>query len=62
MNNADLPLSFVMALAQNESAAKQFNNLSEAQKADIINRSHNVHSKQEMQNLVNNLFDDSLSI
>ena len=62
MNNADLPLSFVMALAQNESAVKQFNNLSEAQKADIINRSHNINSKQEMQNLVNNLSDNSLSI
>lgn len=62
MNKNDLPLGFGMALAQNESAMKQFESLSEAQKADIVNRSHNVNSKQEMHSLVNSLSDGSLSM
>lgn len=62
MNKTDLPLGFGMALAQNEVAMKQFESLSEAQKADIINKSHNVNSKQEMQSLVNSLSDGSLSM
>lgn len=62
MNKLDLPLGFGMALAQNESAMKQFESLSESQKADIISKSHNVNSKQEMQNLVNSICDRSFNM
>lgn len=62
MKKIDLPLGFGMALAQNEPAMKQFEALSEAQKADVISKSHNVNSKQEMESLVNSLSDKSLNI
>lgn len=55
MNKNDLPLGFGMALAQNESAMKQFESLSETKKADMINKSHHVNSKKEMQSLVSSL-------
>ena len=59
MEKTDLPLGFGMALAQNEPAMKRFESLSEAQKAEIVNRVHNVNSKQEMQSFVNSLSDGS---
>lgn len=62
MNKIDLPLGFGMALSQNESAMKQFEALSETQKAAIISKTHNVNSKQEMQNLVNSLLNGSNNI
>ncbi|MGN1420820.1 MAG: hypothetical protein ACI4XC_04855 [Eubacterium sp.] len=60
MDKIDLPLGFGMALAQNEPAMKRFEMLSESQKAEIISKSHSVNSKQEMQNLVNSLTDNSV--
>ncbi|MGN1329447.1 MAG: hypothetical protein ACI4V4_07085 [Eubacterium sp.] len=60
MDKIDLPLGFGMALAQNEPAMKRFEMMSEAQKAEIINKSHSVNSKQEMQNLVNSLSQNSI--
>lgn len=62
MNKTDLLLGFGMALAQNEPAMKQFESLSEAQKADIISNTHSVNSKSEMQSLVNSLLNNSDSI
>ena len=51
----DLPMGFGMALAQNEAAMKQFESLSEAQKQAVIQRTHQVTSKQEMRKLVASL-------
>ena len=62
MNNPELPLSFVMNLAQNEPARKRFHALSEAEKADVINKSYGVNSKEEMRSLVNSLTDDSFNM
>ena len=62
MEKTDLPLGFGIALAQNEPAMKRFESLSEAQKVDIVNKIHNINSKQEMQSFVNSLSDGSLSI
>ncbi len=55
MKYNDLPLGFVMALAQNEDAVKQFEQLDEGAKDKLIEQTHNVKSKKEMQNLVNGL-------
>lgn len=44
-----------MALAQNEAAMKQFESLSEAEKAAVVAKTHSVGSKREMRDLVNSL-------
>ena len=62
MNNPELPLSFVMNLAQNEPAMKRFQTLSEAEKADVISKSYSVNSKEEMRSLVNGLTDDNYNM
>lgn len=60
MNQTDLPLGFGMALAQNEPAMKRFEALSESEKAALVQKTHSVQSKEEMQRLVNRLLTDSL--
>jgi hypothetical protein len=53
--NMELPLGFGMALAQNELAMRRFEALSEAEKQSIIQQTHSVTSKREMQQLVDSL-------
>lgn len=55
MKQLDLPLGFGMTLAQNENAMKNFEAMTEAQKEEIIKRTHDVNSKDEMQRLVNSI-------
>ena len=55
MDIRSLPLGFGMALVQNEAAMKSFESLSEAGKEAIIQRTHQVNSKREMQSLVASL-------
>lgn len=55
MSNIELPLGFGMALAQNESAMKKFESMTESQKQAILQQTHNVKSKREMQQLVASL-------
>ena len=51
----DLPLGFGMALAQHPAAMARFAALSEAEPQAIIDGTHAVRSKQEMQAYVENL-------
>lgn len=44
-----------MALSQNEKAMKKFELLSEEEKRALIEQTHAVNSKSEMQTFVNNL-------
>lgn len=57
MESNMLPLGFGMALAQNEAAMKRFESMTEAEKQALIQRTHQVRSKREMQQLVNQLTD-----
>lgn len=57
-----LPLGFGMALAQNEPAMKRFESMTEAEKRSVIQRTHQVNSKQEMRQLVSQLADRQESI
>lgn len=52
MSNIELPLGFSMALAQNEAAMKKFESMTESEKQAILQQTHCVKSKQEMQQLV----------
>ena len=48
----ELPVGFAMALAMNELAMKKFESLSPAEKESIVQQTHNVKSRHEMQHLV----------
>lgn len=56
MNEYELPLSFVMALAQNERAMARFSSLTDTEKKLIIKHTQGVKSKSEMRSYVNNMF------
>ena len=55
MNMEELPMGFGMALAQHPEAMARFTALSEAEQKAIIDGTHAVRSKQEMQTYVENL-------
>ena len=57
MDRNMLPLGLGMALAQNETAMKRFESMTEPKKQALIQRTHQVKSKREMQQLVNQLTD-----
>lgn len=49
---AELPMGFGMALARNLSAMEHFSSLSPDRQRDIIDQTHRVTSKSEMQSFV----------
>lgn len=51
----DVPLGLAFALAQNEKAMEYFASLTSVHKQEIIDRTHAVNSKQEMQEFVDSL-------
>lgn len=53
----ELPLGFSMAMAKNPEALSSFSSMSDAEQRELIDRCHNVTSKQEMQQLVNSITD-----
>lgn len=55
MPEFDLPIGFAMALAMNEKAMQKFEMMNDNEKKQIIEKTHSVHSKGEMQSLVNSL-------
>ncbi len=55
MSKIELPLGLGMALAQNEAAMSSFEALSEDEKQEIIEKTHTVTSRREMQQLVNSI-------
>ena len=60
MDERSLPLGFGMALAQNEAAMHRFEMLTEAEKQEVIQRTHAVRSKGEMRQLVAGLANDTM--
>lgn len=55
MKNYEMPIGFSMALTLNPQAMEKFATLTEAQKHEIINGTHSIKSKKEMQQYVDNL-------
>ncbi len=53
MKNDGIPIGLSMALAQNPEAIKKFAILSEKQQKEIIEGTHSIKSKEEMQRYVN---------
>ena len=60
MSKTELPLGFVMALAQNEEAMKRFESMTDYEKRSVIQWAHSVKSKQEMRQLVDNIGSQTL--
>lgn len=52
LNNDEIPLGLGMALAQNMDAMRVFSTMNESSRQNVIDRSRQVNSKQEMENLV----------
>lgn len=50
-----LPMGFGMALFQNPAAARYFESLSEPERRKIVEQTHGITSKQEMQLFVSSL-------
>ena len=51
----DLPMGFGMALLRNEKALSNFNNMTPEKRQEIIDKTHAVSSKAEMESLVNGI-------
>lgn len=51
----ELPLGFMMALAKNENAMKKFENLTQDEKNAVLEKTHLVSSKHEMEQLVSDI-------
>lgn len=57
MESNMLPLGLAMSLAQNEAAMNRFTSMTDTEKQALIEQSHQVKSKREMQQLVAQLSD-----
>lgn len=55
MSREDMPLGLGMALSKNVEAMNYFSGLSNAKQNSIIEHTHSIRSKQEMQQYVNSL-------
>lgn len=58
---AGVPMGFGMALAMNEKALDGYAKLTEAQKEELINRSRDAKSKEEMERIVNSIAEREIS-
>lgn len=55
MDFYNIPIGFGMALAMNHPATNAYSAMDEEQKQAILEKAHNVHSEQEMHDLVASL-------
>ena len=55
INLSELPMGFGMALAKNNEALTAFASMSKEQQQTVIEKTHDIRSKQEMQQYVNHL-------
>ncbi len=55
MERNELPVGFGIALAKNSEAMQKFENISENEKQEIIEGTHSVSSKREMEQYVDKI-------
>lgn len=55
MKSYEMPIGLTMALALNPEAMEKFATLTEKEKQKIVNGTHNIKSKEEMQRYVEDL-------
>ena len=51
-----VPMGFGLALAMNRDAFNNYSKLTEAEKEKILAESHNIKSREEMQQIIDSLF------
>lgn len=56
IDNEELPIGFTMALAQHSDALNHFSHLSKAEQEKVINGAKEKHSREEMRDYVENMF------
>ncbi len=61
MNMQDIPIGLTFALAENPEALKYFLSLSEDQKQRVIEQTHKIHSRSEMQAFAGNFAKNNAS-
>ena len=52
MDYQKVPIGFGFMLSQNTAAMNRYAHLNEQQKQEVLDKAHQVHSEQEMYNLV----------
>jgi len=57
LNHPEVPIGLGMALAKNPAAMNYFSNLDAESKRQIIDQTHSVQSKDEMDSLVSHITD-----
>ena len=57
MNSFEMPVGLGMALAMNPKAMEIFSSLTEQQKLEIVNGTHAIKSRKEMQQYVRNIIE-----
>ncbi|KXL51859.1 hypothetical protein CLNEO_27160 [Anaerotignum neopropionicum] len=55
LNDKEIPIGLGMALSQNLDAMQAFASLEKGARNHVIERSHHAQSKNDMQNIVNDL-------
>ena len=55
INNSNIPMGFSMALSKNLDAMNYFSSISHDKQKQIIDGTHNIRSKQEMNEYVKNI-------
>ncbi|HEX2986289.1 MAG TPA: hypothetical protein VHO71_05670 [Caproiciproducens sp.] len=56
----DIPIGFGMALAMNPKAMEQFTSLSEQEQANLMEQTHQIHSRDQMHNFVQSIADQTV--
>ena len=56
MNNEEIPIGFLMELAQHTDVLNRFSQLSENEQHQAIEKSRKIHSKNEMRQYVESIF------
>ena len=54
-NNSDIPMGLGMALMQNQAAFEKFSQMSLQEQEAVVNHTHSITSKKEMQTYVNQI-------
>ena len=52
---SEMPIGLAFSMAMNEKALERFASMTEAEKKEVEERSHHVHSKAEMEHLVDEI-------
>lgn len=57
MDSFEMPVGLGMALAMNPEAMDKFSSLTEKQKLEVVNGTHTIQSRKEMQQYVRNIIE-----